>query len=141
MSYTERERMTLRSGATFEGRPPPPAPDTILERVATLCDAVVNRLALTQSPNPRPQSAIPTYRGYDDWSSVPDYLDRLEVYKAAVRASEAYMLNQVLPLAQESSAACWWRLQSQFQSWDAFRQQFCEEFLLTAPGYESRILR
>ncbi|KAG0436432.1 hypothetical protein HPB47_017947 [Ixodes persulcatus] len=107
----ERERKTLRSGATLEGPTPPPAPDTILERVATLCDAVVNRLTLTHDPDPastslRPQSAIPTYRGYNDRQSVPDYLDRL---------------------------------QSPFQSWAAFRQRFREEFL--PPGHESRILQ
>ncbi|KAG0435272.1 hypothetical protein HPB47_018582 [Ixodes persulcatus] len=41
MSEQERERMTLRSGATLEGPTPPPAPDPILERVATLCDAAI----------------------------------------------------------------------------------------------------
>ncbi|KAG0415158.1 hypothetical protein HPB47_007679 [Ixodes persulcatus] len=131
--------MTPRSGVTLESPPPPPAPDLILERVATFCDAVVNHLTLTHDPNPRPQSAIPTCRGYDDRQSVPDYLNRLEVYNAAVGVSKAYMLNPVLRQALRGSAACWWRLQSQFQSRDAFRQRFREEFL--PPRYESRTLR
>lgn len=46
MADKERKRMTLRLGATLEGPTPPPAPETILERIATLCDAVVNRLML-----------------------------------------------------------------------------------------------
>ncbi|XP_077560185.1 uncharacterized protein LOC144175011 [Haemaphysalis longicornis] len=63
---------------------------------------------------------IPTYRGYDDRLSVADFLDKLDVYKAAVGASDTHMLTRVLPLVFQGPAACWWRLQSPFASWATF---------------------
>ncbi|XP_077526121.1 uncharacterized protein LOC144137955 [Haemaphysalis longicornis] len=49
------------------------------------------------------------------------------------------MLKRVVPLAFRGSAACWWRLQAPFHTWDEFCWRFRGEFL--PPGYEYRILR
>lgn len=49
------------------------------------------------------------------------------------------MISRILPLALQSSAACWLRLQPTFTSLAEFERQFRAEFL--PPGYELQILR
>ncbi|XP_077559895.1 uncharacterized protein LOC144174835 isoform X2 [Haemaphysalis longicornis] len=129
----------LRSGTVVGATAPDTAFSEALTTVAGLCQALTQHLGTLQDPAPRLQPDIPTYRGYDDRLSVADFLDKLDVYKAAVGASDTHMLTSVLPLVFQGPAACWWRLQSPFASWATFVVSFRTEFL--PPGYDTRILR
>ncbi|XP_077548077.1 uncharacterized protein LOC144160789 [Haemaphysalis longicornis] len=110
----------LRSGTVVGATAPDTAFSEALTTVAGLCQALTQHLGTLQDPAPRLQPDIPTYRGYDDRLSVADFLDKLDVYKAAVGASDTHMLTRVLPLVFQGPAACWWRLQSPFASWATF---------------------
>ncbi|KAM7294068.1 uncharacterized protein ISCGN_023609 [Ixodes scapularis] len=113
----------------------------LLLKVAAMCDMVTQRLAVQHSREPElhPQLTVPVYTGYGDTKSVADFLGELDTYKAASGASESLIIKRILPLALQSSAACWLRLQTTFTSIAEFERRFRDEFL--PPGYEYQILR
>ncbi|KAM7303610.1 hypothetical protein ISCGN_013558 [Ixodes scapularis] len=90
----------------------------LLTKVTEMCDSVMQRLAHTpgqqETPprEPRPHLTVPVYMGYDDVKSVADFLGELQTYHLAFGASEAFIVDRIVPLA-----------------------------LLPAPGYATQILR
>ncbi|KAG0422488.1 hypothetical protein HPB47_001692 [Ixodes persulcatus] len=98
----------------------------LLLKVAAMCDAVTQRLAVQYSREPelRPQLMGPVYIGYNDAKSIADFLGELDAFKAASDASESLVISRILPLALQSSAACWLKLQPPFTSIAEFERQF-----------------
>uniref|UniRef100_A0A6B0UIQ4 Uncharacterized protein n=1 Tax=Ixodes ricinus TaxID=34613 RepID=A0A6B0UIQ4_IXORI len=77
-----------KPGASADpGARPADAQAELLLKVAAMCDAVTQRLAVQQSREPelRPQLTVPVYTGYNDAKSIADFLGELDVYKAALR--------------------------------------------------------
>ncbi|XP_077552507.1 uncharacterized protein LOC144166947 [Haemaphysalis longicornis] len=130
----------LRSGTVVGATAPDTAFSEALTTVAGLCQALTQHLGTLQDPAPRLQPDIPTYRGYDDRLSVADFLDKLDVYKAAVGASDTHMLTRVLPLVFQGPAACWWRLQSPFASWATFVECLLAKLQYAPPPTPSQSL-
>lgn len=77
---------------------------------------------------------VPFFTGVEERKSVADFLAEMEVCAKVSGASEAYVLQQVLPLALQG-ARRWWVLKTPFPSLEDFTRRFREEFL--PPAYES----
>ncbi|KAH9379862.1 hypothetical protein HPB48_014608 [Haemaphysalis longicornis] len=118
---TTADGKELRSGAAVGATPPEHAFSEALERMATLCETVTQRMGTTHDSASQLQLDIPTYSGYDDPQSVANFLYKLGAYRAAIGASDADMLRRVLPLAFQGFATCWWHLQPSFESCNTSR--------------------
>ncbi|KAG0414178.1 hypothetical protein HPB47_008678 [Ixodes persulcatus] len=117
----------------------------LLTKVTEMCDSVMRRLAHTpgqqETPprEPRPHLTVPVYTRYDDVRSVADFLGELQTYHLASGASEAFIVDRILPLALQASARCWLGSQASFTSLADFQTRLREEFL--PAGYATQILR
>lgn len=117
----------------------------LLTKVTEMCDSVMQRLAHTpgqqETPprEPRPHLTVPVYMGYDDVKSVADFLGELQTYHLASGASEAFIVERIVPLALQASARCWLGSQAPFTSLADFQTRLREEFL--PAGYAAQILR
>ncbi|CAN7950204.1 unnamed protein product [Ixodes hexagonus] len=117
---------------------------SLLERVTATCDSAMQRLAVTQEvPGPqresRPHLTVPVYTGYDDVKSVADFLGELRTYRLPSGASQAFIVDRIVPLVLQASAKVWLASQAPFTSLADFEQRLREESL--PAGYATQILR
>ncbi|KAM7284427.1 hypothetical protein ISCGN_001521 [Ixodes scapularis] len=102
----------------------------LLTKVTEMCDSVMQRLAHTpgqrETPprEPRPHLTVSFYMGYDDVKSVADFLDELQTYHLASGASEAFIVERIVPLALQASARCWLGSQAPSPAWRTSKQGF-----------------
>ncbi|KAM7295037.1 hypothetical protein ISCGN_024542 [Ixodes scapularis] len=118
----------------------------LLTKVTEMCDSMMERLAHTpgqqETPprEPRPHLTVPVYMGYDDVKSVGEFLGELQTYHLASGASEAFIVDRIVPLALQASArCCWLGSEAPFTSLADFQTRLREEFLRA--GYATQILR
>lgn len=84
---------------------------SLLTKATEKCAFVAQRLAIrprqqeTPSREPRPHLTVPVYKGYDV-KSMADFMGELLVYHLVSGASEAFIVDRIVPLALRASARC-----------------------------------
>lgn len=102
--------------------------------------AMFNQVLTAQagaSRSVRVEVSVPTYVGPEDEKTPQDFLEELERYRLATQYSESDLLRKILPTALKGSALRWFRFAENFDSLEAFKLEFCEEF--EAVNYRDRL--
>lgn len=86
----------------------------LLERVTAICASVMQCLTWRAADGTSRVPTAPFYMGYDDVKSVADFLGELQTYHIVSGASEAFIVDRIVPLVFQASARCWQGSQAPF---------------------------